>query len=161
MMTKKYKKLVPKGFTPTKKYAVEPIPKLPNGRPETWTEEVIEDERKALEEWLSDERNYYLTKFASSRGYFSSWLDEMANKSHRFSLTLQRAREIFEARIVTNSLDRTMDGNFAKFVLANKAGWKEKQELSSSKEDPLQSILINIDGSTKEIVETIDTEDNK
>lgn len=132
------------------------------GRPEIWTEEVLEKEILALFDWLNaSEDNYYVCEFAETRGYPPQWLDGFATKSPTFSLALSRARSIMERRIVKGSMDRTYDGNFAKFVLANKAGWRERQEISGSKDDPLSNILINIDGRTKEIVEDVEGEQVK
>lgn len=114
------------------------------GRPEEWTEEKLEVEAQALEQWILSDNNYYLTCFATERGYVSSYLDKFAAKSPRFRLTLSRAREVMEARIVKNSLLKKFDGSFAKFVLANKAGWKEKTEVSGDSANPLALVLDKI-----------------
>lgn len=77
----------------------------------------------------------------------------LASISPLFARTMSRAREIQERRIVKKSLDRTFDGNFAKFVLANRHGWKEKTEISGDAANPLSFILGNIDGKTKDIID--------
>lgn len=123
------------------------------GRPEEWTQERIEEEAKELEKWFANPKNYYLNAFASERGYASNWYDVMASRSKVFRETLSRAREIQETRIVGNSLERKFDGNFAKFVLANRHGWKEKTEVSGDAANPLSFVLGNIDGNTKDIID--------
>lgn len=130
------------------------IAKIENiGRPVEWTEERIANEAALFNTWLNDEKNYYFNKFALDRGYTSAMLNQLADKSPIFAKTLHRARELQEQRIATNSLDRTFDGNFAKFVLANRHGWKEKTEISGDAANPLSFILGNIDGKTKDIID--------
>ena len=136
------------------KYIQRPIPSNSKlGRPREWTDERIEAEAIAFEEWLQNPDNYYFSEFALDRGYTNDTLLELAKKSALFARTLHRAREIQEKRIVKKSLDRSYDGNFAKFVLANRHGWKEKTEISGDAANPLSFILGNIDGKTKDIID--------
>jgi hypothetical protein len=106
-----------------------------------------------MNEWFANPKNYYLNGFASERGYHSSWYEDMARKSKVFSQTLARVREIQERRIVESSLERKFDGNFAKFVLANRHGWKEKTELSGDAANPLSFVLGAVDGNSKDIID--------
>lgn len=129
------------------------------GRPEEWTVERLEEEAEALHEWFKNPKNYYLQAFASERGYTSKHLEIFAERSEAFRQTLSRARETQEARIVGNSLERKFDGNFAKFVLANRHGWKEKTEVSGDANNPLSFVLGGIDGKSKDIIDISD--DNK
>jgi hypothetical protein len=123
------------------------------GRPEVWTEEKIAQEAALLEEWFENPKNFYLQTFATERGYTSKFYEKLAEKSPLFSQTLSRVREIQEARIVSSSLERKFDGNFAKFVLANRHGWREKTELSGDANSPLGFLLNQVDGKSKDIIE--------
>lgn len=121
------------------------------GRPEVWTQEQLMKESQALEEWIQNPNSYYLGEFCVSRGYTLNQIDEIAGKSKVFSETLKKARQMQENRIVQNSLTRKFDGNFAKFVLANRAGWKEKTEVSGDANNPLSFLLSSLDGKSKDI----------
>lgn len=122
------------------------------GRPREWTDDKIEAECAALEEWVKDPDNYYIASYAISRGYTSDTLDKLAERNSNFRRTLTSAKEACEHKIVDGSLSRKYDGSFAKFLLANKAGWKEKTELSGDKNSPLAFILGDIDGTSKDAV---------
>ena len=130
------------------------VPKL-TGRPVKWTQEIIENERVALEEWADNPKNYYLGKFCEVRGYTLETLRDLGNLSKSFSQTLLKAKQIQENRLVDNALSKKHDGNFTKFVLANRAGWKERTELSGDVKNPLSFVLSSIDNANKDI--TIDT----
>jgi hypothetical protein len=64
--------------------------------------------------------------------------------SASFSQAYMRALAIQEQRIVEAALSRKFDGNFAKFVLQNKSGWKEKSEVSGDSSNPLSIILDRV-----------------
>ena len=151
-MTKKEDK--PITLKKKREYKMRMIPKdSPLGRPIEWTDDRIAQEAIALDAWMKDENNYYFVDFALERGYTSNTLHELAQKSASFSKTFLRAREAQERKIVKESLERRYDGNFAKFVLANKHGYKEKTEISGDAANPLSFILGNIDGKTKDIID--------
>ena len=135
---------VPQLTTPKQK------PKI--GRPLTWTVELIAIEAQALEEWIDNPKNYYLGAFCEARGYPKENLDEFSGRSPLFRSTLTRAREVQENRLVDLALTRKHDGNFTKFVLANRAGWREKTEVSGDTRNPLSFVLDAINNKTKEIV---------
>lgn len=117
---------------------------LTGGRPEEWTKEKIDIETQALEDWINDPTKFYLNGFATDRGYHSKHLEVFAQRHEGFRLTLARAREVQEQRIVEASLTKKFDGNFAKFVLANRAGWKERTEVSGDSSNPLALVLDKV-----------------
>jgi hypothetical protein len=123
-----------------------------NGRPLEWTVERIDVLADALDQWVKDENNYYFGGFANSQGLLDEHMDRFAERSDKFRLTLLHAKRICEARLVENAITRKHDGNFTKFVLANKAGWRERTELSGDKNNPLSFILQSVDGNTKDII---------
>lgn len=122
-----------------------------SGRPREWTDELIEAERIAFEEWLENPNSYFIGEFIVQRkltGY--EMLQKFAERSPEFSETLKKARAAQEQRIVQGSMTKKFDGSFAKFVLANKAGWREKQEISGDAANPLAVILDRIGKSNKD-----------
>jgi hypothetical protein len=128
------------------------------GRPIEWTEDRLLKEAEALDQWLDDPNVFYIGEFCESRGYTLQTLDDLTKKSAVLSETVRKAKQAQENRIVSSSLKRKFDGNFAKFVLANRAGWKEKTEVSGDAANPLSFLLGNIDGKSKDIIDISDNQ---
>jgi hypothetical protein len=122
------------------------------GRPIEWTDERIEAERLALEAWIADPNNYYLDAFCNDRGYVRERMEEWSRRNEPFADTLDRARRTQEIRLVTLALNRKHDGNFTRFVLANRAGWRERTEVATDLQTPLLQLLASVDGSSKAII---------
>jgi len=137
MKTKKRKKSAPK----TKK---EP------GRPREWTEERIAQETAALVKWIANPKNIYFTNFLAERDLDTAHLDRFCQYSEDFRLALEKAKKIQECRLVDLAIYRKGDPGFIKFVLQNKAGWKEKSELSGDATNPLAVIMDRIGQSAKD-----------
>ena len=123
------------------------------GRPVEWTPELIEIEREALETWIDDPKNYFITAFLNERKLDAKLIDRFTQSSQSFCQTYTRAKQIQEQRLVEAACTRKFDGNFVKFVLQNKAGWKEKQELSGDTQNPLAILMAKIDANAKSPVE--------
>lgn len=132
------------------KKKIKKASKNPNGRPREWTEELIEIERQHLIKWMENKNNYYLTSFRNERDLHREQIDRFCNYSIKFRDTYARAMEIQEQRLVDLAVTRKGDGNFIKFVLQNKAGWKEKQEMSGDAANPLAVIMERIAASAKD-----------
>ena len=116
----------------------------PMGRPREWTDEEIEAEANALNLWLENPNNYYFTKFLVERDLETSHLDKFAQYNENFRLALAKAKKLQEIRLVELAVSKKGDGGFIKFVLQNKAGWKEKSELSGDAANPLAIIMDKI-----------------
>ena len=116
----------------------------------------MEKERIALEKWIENPDNYFLTAFRTERNLLPEIVERLREYSISFRETYARALEIQEQRIVSNALSRKFDGNFAKFVLQNKAGWKEKQEISGDASNPLAVLLAKIGDTGSKSVEPIE-----
>lgn len=125
------------------------------GRPIKYTQEFIEAEAAALEEWMQNPGNIYFKRFAFDRGYSQQRLSEFAEVNQKFSETLARGREWQEIRLAEGGLTNEFNSNFCKFVMYNACGWVDKQEtkVSGDAANPLAFILKDVDGSTKELVD--------
>lgn len=130
-----------------------PTTKKKWGRPIEWTEERIEEKRIALEKWINNPNNYFFTSFLNQEDLFNEQIIRFCQLSERFRSTYSRALAIQEARIVEGSMTRKFDGNFAKFVLQNKAAWRERQEISGDQANPLAVIMDRIADSAKDTIE--------
>lgn len=156
-MAKEKKKEAPKK-RPVPKHLPPPAPKgnkyaagcETSGRPREWDEGYIEKKRKALEKWIADPKNYFFTSFLNQEKLHHEHIERFCNYSPEFRATYKLALSIQEQRLVELAITRKHDGNFTKFVLANKAGWREKTELSGDADNPLAVILEKVAGSAKD-----------
>jgi len=120
------------------------LQKRPACRPREWTDEDIELETEALIRWISNPNNYYFTSFLIERDLDTAHLDRFAKYSETFRLTLEKAKRVQEQRLVDLAVTKKGDGGFIKFILQNKAGWKDKQEISGDAANPLAVIMGRI-----------------
>lgn len=139
----------------SKKKAKKPVKsaapqKHAGGRPREWTEGLIEQKRKALEKWIADPKNYFFTSFLNQENLHLEQIDRFCNYSEKFRDTYTRALATQEVRLVELAVTKKGDGNFIKFILQNKAGWKEKQEVSGDAANPLAVILDRIAASARD-----------
>jgi hypothetical protein len=120
------------------------------GRPREWTEERIEKKRIALDKWMDDPKNYYVLAFLNKEGLHAGHIERFCEYSPLFRESYARAMKIQEERLVDLAVSRKGDGNFIKFVLQNKAGWKERNEVSGDPANPLAIIMDRIALSAKD-----------
>jgi len=121
-----------------------------------WTKQNIEELAQRLDNWIADEKNYFLGRFLAQESIDYPDLELLANQNKLFDKTLRKARATQEHRIVERSLERKFDGSFARFVLANKAGWRERLEQSIDSQTPLVQLLASVDGGSKSIIKQTD-----
>jgi hypothetical protein len=125
------------------------------GRPVKYTQEFIEKEAIALDQWLKDPKSIYFKRFAFDRGYSQQRLDEFAQVNQNFSETLTRARQWQEIRLAEGGLINEFNAGFCKFVMGNACGWTDKTEtkISGDAANPLSFIYSAIDGKTKDLID--------
>jgi len=130
----------------------------PHARPIEWTNKLIENEAEELLKWCKDPNNYYFIKFFNERGYVYEQAERFARSNDTFCKALSHARSVQEQRLVELAVTKKGDGNFIKFILQNKAGWKEKSEVSGDGNNPLTVILDKIGATHKEPIEEAEVE---
>ncbi len=145
MATHKPRK-VPKGF------------KVKMGRPKEWTLQEIDQLRVALDKWAKNPKNYYLSNFHIENDLHPEQMERFSNYSPAFAATLRKAKDAMTAHLVKMAVDETGNPGFIKFILQNKAGWKEKQELSGDAQNPIALLMQEVDGKTKDLLEDFDNE---
>jgi len=128
------------------------------GRPKKYTDEFIENEAKAFYEWMKKPENILFKSFALERGYLASNLSEFAQNNKVFSECLQYAREWQEQKLANYGLFNKTNPSITKFILGNCHGWVEKTQtqLSGDAQNPLNFVLTDIDGKTKDLVDQND-----
>lgn len=154
----------PKAKAKAKKKAVivanpsEIMPKNLGGRPIEWTEERIEERTKALEKWMANPENYFFTKFLVEQNLDAKQITRMCEKSPRFCHTVEQAKRFQELRLVEMAVTKKGDGNFIKFVLQNKAGWRDKTEISGDAANPLSVIMDRVALNNRSPIDDYDLE---
>lgn len=126
------------------------------GRPREWKDDTIAIEEAALRDWMKNPENYFLTNFLVQRGLCSEHLNRLSKYSEEFRETLERARLVQECRLVEMGIYRKGDPGFIKFILQNKAGWKEKNEFSGDGTNPLAVIMDRIAANSKDPLDCCD-----
>ena len=114
------------------------------GRHTDWPDEDIAEETQALKEWISDPKNYYFNSFLTLRGLHHEHVERFSQRNAEFCAMVKFAKAIMEQRLVDLAISKKGDGNFIKFVLANKSGWKERSEISGDSANPLALVLDKI-----------------
>ena len=128
------------------------------GRPVVYTEEFINAEADALQEWLMNDDNFYFKRFALSRGYSSQRLGEFAKVNQKFSAILDLAKEWREVRLAEGGLSGKYNAGFTKFIMGNVCGFVDKQQISGDVSNPLSFLLQTVDGSSKDLVDDTSSE---
>lgn len=123
---------------------VKTVTKSYQGRPIEWTKPRIDRLTQALNEWIENPKNYFVLGFCNEQGIEHKHLERLAQMDESFCQTYSRAKQIQEERLVELGVSRKGDGNFIKFILANKAGYKDKQEISGDSANPLALVLDKI-----------------
>lgn len=97
------------------------------GRPITFTDEFVEKEAYALEEWLKNPDSLYLQDFVLSRSYGPQRLSEFAKRNDLFSEVYARAKCMQERKLMHDGLTRKADATITKFTMQNVCKWSDKQ----------------------------------
>lgn len=93
-----------------------------------------------------------LEGFASSIGVLVETLERWANANAQFKSSFELAKQMQKNKIITDALDRSYDGNFAKFLLVNCHGMREKSEVESTVQAKVES---SIDTKTLAMIERV------
>lgn len=125
------------------------------GRPQKYTDEFIEKEADAFEEWMKKPDSYYFRKFAIDRGYSYNRIYEFAEVNERFSVVLSYAKQWQECKLAQGGMTNELNSGFTKFVMGNAHGWTDRTEtkISGDSANPLAFILKEVDGTTKELAD--------
>ena len=126
------------------------------GRPEKWTQEVLEQLAYKLIKWTERPESIYLKTFCYENGFLAQQAEEFCQKSPVFSEAWLAAREWQEQKLVVQALKRKTSDNMTKFVLANVHKWKERSELSGDANNPLAMVLDKIARKNQEPIEVIE-----
>lgn len=100
-------------------------------RPKKWTPERIAELQKDFEEYYKDEDKLFLQEFCVDNGYSPQLISELSAMSETFSEAVKRTNQFLEQRLVKAALKQKYNPVFTMFVLKNKHGWVDKQEIKT------------------------------
>ena len=126
------------------------------GRPLKYTPEYIEKEAEAFLLWMQLPDSIYFKRFALDRGYSPNRLPEFAADNEKFAVVYEKAKAWHEIKLVEGGLLGAFNAGFTKFVMGNTCGWFEKQQIVGDTANPLEFLIKNTDGTSKELVEEKD-----
>jgi len=117
------------------------------GRPLIYDDDRIEEEAKALIEWIKDPKNLYIGVFAAQRGYNRARLQEFARNNKVFAVAYQEAKQWQENIMLMNALTRVWDPGFTSKAMARVCGdeWKNSWDAQPADEGlkALATAVIN------------------
>lgn len=137
----------PKGHAPYNKNGE-------GGRPKVYTEEFLDKEADALQEWMKDKQNLFIEDFCLERGYHESRIDEFVQANERFSLAYRMFKMKQKTALFKGGLTKKFAYPMCALILGHNHGIvaKTEQKLTGSTTDPLACLLQTIDGQTKDLM---------
>lgn len=124
------------------------------GRPKIYTKEFIENEAKALEKWIDIRENIFLEDFCLERGYGDQRISEFKNNNDKFSEAIERFKIKQRVELFKGSLKKKYNFSAASLILGHYHNiyMKTEQKVTGSSTNPLEFIVTNIDGKSKDLV---------
>lgn len=125
------------------------------GRPKIYTEEFIDKEAAALQEWMKDKQNLFIEDFCFERGYHESRITEFVEANERFSLAYSMLKMKQKTTLFKGGLTKKFAYPMCALILGHSHGIvsKTEQKFSGDKFNPLGFILNSIDGKSKDLVD--------
>jgi hypothetical protein len=99
------------------------------------TNKDIEKLADELIEWFKEKDNVYLKNFAVLKGFPASDISKYAKRNKYFEETLALAKDIQEGKLVQKGLKNEVSSAFVIFMLKNTAGWRDRFDDSSEKQN--------------------------
>ncbi len=123
------------------------------GRPKKYTKEFIEKEAAEFLLWMEKKDSIWFERFAVSRGYNPDLLSMWAKENEIFHGVYKISQAWQKMKLIEGGLLNRFNSAIVKLVLSNTIGWTDKQQISGSAENPLQFLIDQSDGSSKDLVE--------
>lgn len=124
------------------------------GRPLKYTDEFIEKEAEAFEEWITRKDSLWFEEFAHQRGYLGENLSLFANSNKRFSVAYKKAKEWQKYLLIKGGLLKKFNSNTTALLLSHNYGIHSKSEsvISGDAANPFSALVHVVQGETKELV---------
>jgi hypothetical protein len=123
------------------------------GRPKKWTDDLIEKEADAFEQWMQLPDSIWYEDFALEREFHPDYLSEWAKTNEKFCRVYKKSQAWQKSKLLKGGLLNKYNAGFTKFVMGNTCGWYEKTQISGDAANPLEFLLEKVDGRSKELVD--------
>ena len=124
------------------------------GRPKIYTEEFIDNEAEALEEWNQRDENIFIEKFCLERGYSVHRICEWVKSNQKFSAAYEMTLTKQRLFLISGGLRKKLSHPMCALLLSHSHGivGKTEQKITGDAMNPLGFIYENVNGKTKELV---------
>ena len=124
------------------------------GAPKKYTDEFIEAEADAIEEWMKKKDSIWFERLAFERGYDSNLISLWSTQNKRFSVTYQRLKEWQKITLAERGLCKKYNFNMVQLLLGHHYGIFPKQQttISGDASHPLDVILNHSSGTSKDLI---------
>jgi hypothetical protein len=124
------------------------------GRPEIYTEDVLNKMADDLMKWLETPTNVLFKDFCLDQKINPRKMLKWAEDNERFRAAYEFAKERQQSRLLNGGLNDIYNGTVMKFIMTNVHGWSDKQEMkvSGDAENPMLFALTNSSNNSTELV---------
>lgn len=105
--------------------------KSPEGRPEIWTVERIEEEAEAFLKWIERPSSIWMKDFALERKYSSKMYDLFGKKSKKFLDAHEQVKEWQESKFFRGALIKKFNQPMAMAALQRHHDWKSDNKIQA------------------------------
>lgn len=120
------------------------------GRPRYYTEERLDLIADELEEWMLDPKNVFIEDFCFSKKICDDEVNTYCERSKKFSRSIKRVKQKQKAALMKMGLNKKGFTPMSIFLLKCNHNMREEQQ--SIQNTDLETLLSNIAGSSKELV---------
>lgn len=125
-----------------------------SGRPLTYTKEIVDKIAEKLDAWIKEKENLFIQKFCFENDINHRKIGEFKEISQKFREVYDKldAKQIYS--LFEGGLKKKYAYPMCALVLSNNHNIvaKTEQKLVGSVSNPLEFIVTNIDGNTKDLV---------
>ena len=125
------------------------------GAPKKYTDEFIEKEADAIEEWMKRKDSIWFEEFAFERGFDHRLISEWATKNKRFGEAYERLKRWQKISLIKRGLCKKYQYNLVQLLLGHEYGIfpKAESKISGDAANPLDVMLHHVSGSTKDLIQ--------
>lgn len=124
------------------------------GRPTKYTDEFIEKEAEAIDEWMNRKDSIWFEDFAFERGYCPDYISEWAAKNEKFNRAYKRLVYWQKSTLIKRGLCKKYQYNLVQLLLGHQFGIfpKAESKISGDSQHPLDFMLTHVNGNSKDLI---------
>lgn len=128
------------------------------GRPELYTDEVIEKFADELLQWIRYPNNIFFEEFTIQKGILPEYMTRWASRNEKFNQAYKLAKNNQELQLKKGASFKVLSEGFTKFLLLNNHGTqkysdKTEHKVTGDVENPLSFALTKAVDKSKDLVD--------